>query len=538
MKSFFEIITFVLSTLYVLFLNHISSSPRSLQKALVIILVTLLFIIYRFSRNSWSNLTVGINKLFFIFWLTIFLQLLIVSTGGLQSPFLILIHFFIIGLSFIFSFFLALLFLLSCAIIFIVDIYLNQNLLTTIIHNPNQILLQLISLIVIIPIAYIISRQYHLKDVLMNALNTKIKATDAILESLPELIIVTDQNFNILSTNDAVTKTLQRSRSELLNKPLFDVLLLKDKNNKLVTAKTFFPDNQIDKPKGIDENFTLIQSSILQRIVNIQIQSIKNTTENLTQISFIISFGNTKNTSSLIFDKARAKYDALSENIKQKLSQRNLDDLKTDMLLLEKIENDTYMLHELPNLLKSKTTARIDIAKLCKNIVLLNNDFAKQLHVDTKFELPDFGEKDIAPLTVKNYQVNPEQLTGPFFTVSCDSKKLELVIKKLFDMSILLAAKQKNPQVILNIKRIENLEFAINISGACPLLTDEQLKDLFIPYYGNLSQITNLRIGSGLEGYLAKTISENMSTQLKINYSNNITPTISLSLMIKKNSSY
>lgn len=523
-----EILIFLFSSTYVILLDDFAFSPRSLQKALAVIVITLLIIIYKYSRNSWKELSTGFGRLFFIFWSTISVQLLVISTGGLQSPFLILIYLFMIGLSFVFSFFLSLLFLFSCLIILFAN--------TSLINNPGQVILQIISLIVIIPIAYIISKQYHLKDALMNALNIKIKTTEAILKNLPELIIVTDQNFNILSTNDAAARTLQRSRSELLNKPLFDILLLKDKDNKLVTSKTFFPDGNLASPVQIDDVFTLIQSPVSQKNVNIQVQALENPSENLTQIDFIISFGTDKDT-SIILDKARTKYDALAENIKQKLTVRNLNDIKTDMLLLQKIESDTYTLHELQNILKEKTTSRIDIAKLGRTIVILNKDFADQLHVNTNFELPDFGEKDIAPLTVQNYHATPEQLTGAFFTAVCDAKKLELITKKLFDISILLASNQKNSHVTLSIKRYQNTALIIKISGNCPNLTDEELRNLFIPYYGKLSAMTNLRLGSGLEGYLVKTIANSLNVHIKIDQIGQPKSNITFTFMINKKNS-
>src|SRR5438045_8540506 len=101
---------FLCSAVYVRVLDHLGFSSRSLQKALVVALVTLLLLLYRYS-HSWKSLMRIESKYFFIFWSTILVQLLILSTGGLQSPFLIILHLFMIGLSFIFSFALSLLFL-------------------------------------------------------------------------------------------------------------------------------------------------------------------------------------------------------------------------------------------------------------------------------------------------------------------------------------------------------------------------------------------------------------------------------------------
>src|SRR5882724_445421 len=231
MQFWLSILTLFLSSVYVLLLDHIAFSSRSLQKALVAIIITLLFVLYRYARHSWKEISTWYGKMFFVFWGTTLVQLLVIATGGFQSPFLVMIHFFMIGLSFIFSFSLAVFFLFSCLIVLFIDVSFFPNAFALLVNDPGLTLLQFASLLVIIPIAYIISRQYHMKDALAGALRAKIQTTEAIIQSLPELIIVTDEYFKILSTNDATVRTLQRSRSELLDKPLFDILLLKDKNN-------------------------------------------------------------------------------------------------------------------------------------------------------------------------------------------------------------------------------------------------------------------------------------------------------------------
>ncbi|HZE87743.1 MAG TPA: PAS domain-containing protein [Methylomirabilota bacterium] len=536
MQFWLSILTLFLSSVYVLLLDHIAFSSRSLQKALVAIIITLLFVLYRYARHSWKEISTWYGKMFFVFWGTTLVQLLVIATGGFQSPFLVMIHFFMIGLSFIFSFSLAVFFLFSCLIVLFIDVSFSPNAFALLVNDPGLTLLQFASLLVIIPIAYIISRQYHMKDALAGALRAKIQTTEAIIQSLPELIIVTDEYFKILSTNDATVRTLQRSRSELLDKPLFDILLLKDKNNKLVTSKTFFPnENMTSQPIKNLETFTLITSPVLQRNVTMQAQLMGKTTTNSKQISFIISFTTVaENTLPVVFDKARAKYEGLVEDIKQKLALADTKTIKTDMLLLEKIERDTYVLQTLKEILRENNTARIDIAQLCKQTTLLNKEFTNELHVRTQFRLPNFGEKDIAPLTVRNYPVKPEQLTGPFFTASCNVKQIELVIHKLFDMSIFLASREKNATVTISVERKEPESILVIITGSCPQLTEKDLDDLFIPYYGNLENKTDLSLGSGLEGYIVKHMSDTLKIPLTNNYQKIPQPTLTFTLAITK----
>lgn len=521
MQLILSIITFTLSSIYVVFLDHISASTRSLEKALILPIAILLFAIFRISRISWKDFINNNEKWIFLFWGAALVQMLVLATGGLNSPFLILIHLFMIGLCFVFSFPSALVFLGTSFVVIFIDISFRQSISSLFLENPSSIVLQLVSLVSIIPIAYIISQKYHVKDWLASVLRKKVMADEVILESLHELIIVTDANFRILSVNDAVERTLRQSRSELLYSPIFDTLLLKDKKGNLVTKETFFPKGDIaEEPIAIPDTFTIFKSALPQRDVTIQVETIKDSETNINQVSFILSTQEKTTpvvaTTNAMIERARVTYEAMSEDIKKKLAQSQPGEVQTQMILLDKVESDIYNTLLRKGGIIKNAVSRIDIAKLCKNVVVLEQDFAKGFHVDVNFHLANFDQHDIAPLTVQHYQVSPEQLTGPFFTVECDVKNVELVIKKLVDMSVLLASTEANPQVTVNVERGENDVIIVRISASCPIIKKEEQTDMFVPYYGALADKTNLHVGSGLEGYLVQTIHEVIDLPLEI----------------------
>lgn len=521
------LLAFFVSSAYVLLLNHLAFSSRSLQHAFVIILLTVFVISFRYYRQEGKALNSKEAKFFFIFGGTVLTQLLILSTGGLSSPFFILIHLFMIGLSFLFSFSLGILFLLSCLTIIFVNLSSTQDIVSMLQDDPSLILLQLASLLVIIPLAYLVSRQYHMKDTLASMLRTRIKTTEAILESIPELVIITDPTLHILSVNDAVTKALQRSQSELLDKQLFDVLLLKDAQGQLATNKTFFSQDTTT-PKNTHGMFTLVTSSTLPKQVNLHVQSVKQVEEKVSQLSFIISFAQTASQKADTLDKARARYEAMVQNIKKQLSGTTM---RTAMLLLEKVEQDTYTFAQLNDHM-TPAISRVDIAQLCKQTVEHNQDIAQSFHVTTNFRLPNFGQKQIAPLTVKNYPVNPDQLTGPFFTASCDVKHVEIVIKKLFDITLFLASSEKDAQATMSLEQTSKT-ITLTISGTAPKLSASEIANLYLPYYGKLSETTNLHLGSGLEGALVKNIVDQLELPLTVLFTPK-TSEIVFTLKIKK----
>lgn len=287
---------------YVVFLDHLLLSPRSLQKVVVIPIILMVIICYYYAKKSWRIITNPYDKWLFLFGGAALTELLVIATGGFQSPFLILIHLCMIALSFLFSFSIAVIFLLFAFVTIFIDMSFYQNVMTLLLHSPTMILLQVVSLLSIIPLAYLVSEHYHTREILANLLRQKVNRDETIFSNLSEMIIVTDETLIILSVNDAAIKSLQHSRATLLGKPLFDVLLLKDGKNKLVTKETF---SKISS----SETFTLMRSPSAKRTVNLQIQAIKNRQEGQHEIGFIITYTHTLQNPLAITDKARARKD-------------------------------------------------------------------------------------------------------------------------------------------------------------------------------------------------------------------------------------
>src|SRR5437868_671215 len=116
MQFLFSSVIFFLSSFYVIFVDYFAISSRSFQKALVLPIIFLIIALYRLPKVI-KNESLNYEKWLFLFWGNIFVQMLIISTGGLQSPFLILLHLSLIGLSLLFSFSLAFLVLIFSLIV-------------------------------------------------------------------------------------------------------------------------------------------------------------------------------------------------------------------------------------------------------------------------------------------------------------------------------------------------------------------------------------------------------------------------------------
>jgi PAS domain-containing protein len=524
MQTIWAALIFLFSSGYVLLLDYFAFSSRGLQKSLVLPLFILLFIIYRASIGSWKSFIHNQGRWFLLLWGTILIQTLVVATGGLQSPFLIMIHLSMIAMSFFIGFTPAVIFLLLSFIVILIDISFNQNVITFLLTDPSTIVLQLVSLFSIVPLAYIISQQYHIKDMLTTMLRSKVTVDEAIFESLDELIIVTDAQLTILSVNDAVEQTLQKPRSELLQSLLFSKLLLKDSTGKLATKETFFDKTSSANEALESSTFTIINAAQTAQKVSVHIQTIKDLQSNTKQFSFVLSpteeLPAKAASVSVTIEKARAKYEAMLQSLKQLLQSGQAYPSYSSLLLAEKIENDLYNAQSLSSVPYKRTLTKIDFAVLCKKLVDLEQEFAKAFQVNITFGIQNFGHEDIAPLTVKNFPVDPEKLTGPFFTIPCDVKNSEIVMKKLLELAIFIASSTPNALIESTIKRNTD-NIVIQIKTPNPQLKRKDLADLLIPNYGKLPSKTNILAGSGLEGYLIQQLTEKMQTPVTAELSKN-----------------
>src|SRR5947199_8459859 len=104
MQTLLPTFIFLFSSGYVLLLDYFAFSSRGLQKSLVLPLCILLIIVYRASAKSWRGFFQSQGKWFLLLWGTILIQTLVIATGGLQSPFLVLIHITMLAISFFLSF--------------------------------------------------------------------------------------------------------------------------------------------------------------------------------------------------------------------------------------------------------------------------------------------------------------------------------------------------------------------------------------------------------------------------------------------------
>jgi hypothetical protein len=512
--------TFLLSSVVTLYFSYMEVPQHIVFGVIGILVLLLLLALSAYKLLSYNHYLKNEGKWFLLFFITLLSQLIIVSTGGIYSRFFILVHLFILGSGLFFSFYIALVYV-SFTLIVIATITVSNPLYQSLLlEDPVTPILYLLSSISILPLSYLIAERYHLKDTMTRVLRRQIEVEDALLEDISDLIIITDKNFRTLSVNDAVEKTIYRSRVELLNSVLFDYIFLKYKDTGLLNAKIvsdmIHPGDTT--PVVLQGIKLIVANAASPRTVNVQIKTLPVLSGGEYQISFIISnmLDASQKLTPTNLELAITKHQAMITDLRRSLLMKHDPEDVVRLLSITKTEEDILTTWTLDELLARKQKMYVDIAQLCIRTLDAEKDFAESFHVPLDFKFINFSKKDIEPLLTGNLTITHEQLTGPFFTVQSDIRLTGFVFDKLLTIAILLASTEKDPLVQVSIERDENNDIVVQIIANCAASKQGQENDIFSKYYGKLGTSTNLHLGSGLEGFLVKYITDHLAIPLQI----------------------
>lgn len=524
-----ELLIFFFSSLLILGLSYFKVSNTILQEITSFLLAALLIL---FSRGKFSStkITPGTSsRLLLLFLSSFFVQLLVISTGGFFSPFLILLHLFTLGSSFLLGLKSSISFLIFSVLALTINNLLNPQMFALLREDPGSVLLYLLSFVVIIPLAQFLIHSYQFKDTLSKLLKEHLKINErreeSILTSLSELILITDKSFNILSTNEAVEETLSLSASEVVHRPLLEILPLKDQEGKWATLDSLSLHSiSNDRVSRIIKGISFQAKTDPQpRQVIIHARPVTNSTGEISQIVFIVTDAKTRFESEHHTDleQARARQRTLMEGLKSALQKTKLWQSITEAELLSKIEDDIFIALEMEDHPVKENVNFPDIARLGKEAVVARQKLAKTLGVSLQFTLPPEEAQEASFIRLSETDFPSQSLPVSEFTVPTDSYWLKTATLRLLDLAILLASGDKNSSVQLTARRQDEAMLTMSITTPSPTLTTLQRQELFQEYYGDLGKITNLHLGSGLEGFIAKNILSQLNIPLEVTLEGN-----------------
>ena len=508
-----EFLAFFLSFLSSLILIYLRASITVSQQIIAALLLILVIISRRTIFTKF--------KIIFLTLSSLLVQLLVVSSGGFYSPFLILIHLYTLGVSFLLKIGSAISFLVFSVLVLIASTFLNQTFLSLFKQDPGSVILYLVSFIVIIPLAQFLMTTYHLKDTISKLLAEHIeigeKREQSILRSLSELVLVTDINLKILSRNEAVEKTLIEPGT-IIGSNLLSLLHLKNENGDQATLESLSINKVLEnRATHVVEGFYLETRLSKSLKVSIQIRPVTNPAGEINQIAFIITDARaTSRQTHSELEKARQRHSSILQNLMQAIKNAKLPIIETQSILLAKAEEDILLAQELEDHPFKKIISYQDLAELFQQVIVKKQAFAKSLQVALQLFLPKDEVREAAYLSLKKSNLASQVLYPTDFSVPTDPEWLKIMLEKLIDIEILLVTGQQNSSISLYLTKLESKTIEASIICSPVLINTTESQELFKQYYGSLASKTNLRFGSGLEGSIAKTLSTELDLPIKV----------------------
>lgn len=462
-------------------------------------------------------------KIFLLFFSSLFINLLVISSGGFYSPFLILLYLYALGTSFLLNFSASSGFLIFALILLAADTLTDPFMLALFKNDPWSVVLYLAAFTTIIPLSYYLMRTYHLKDtvsrLLIRHLQMEQLRQKSILTGLSELVLVTNPDLKVISANEAVEKALQLSVAEIAQKPLLSLLPIKDQRGAPATRQSLSIDAALVNRSSYIINGLSIQTPFktYSGEVVVQVRPLIDPEGQINQIVFVITAAEHRSYQQHAdLDQAQQHYKILVRDLKQLVISQNTPKVRTELELLEKIEDDLLNALKIEDHPVREKQHLKDIALICQQIVVAKQSLAQTFNVDLKFTLPKEETAEAALLDLYQSNLAAENLPESSFAIMVNSKWLDLIIQKLLDMAILLSFGQKQPVVELTVDKTALTSINITITASYPGLTEQEKPELFQKYYGNLGRKTNLQLGSGLEGFIVQTITSQLHIPLSV----------------------
>ncbi len=533
------ILTLALATFFSTITTPLKISVDSLTLAIGILVIVLLYLLKQFVFSN-SNISNKILILIILFLSSFFVQLVVISSGGLYSPLLILSHLYALGLVFLFDIVISIWSLAFSVLSFSINLLVfNPQLIT----DPWTVIIYLISFIGVVPLYYFLFTRYKLKDDVATILSQQNQLIEglqkSLLKSIPELVIVTDTRLNILSYNQASEQILALTPSEIIDHPFFDVFFLKDKNGELLNSGKIFLNEIVNQKttKIISDLFLFLPNNASPKKISMQIRPVDNLKGVVDTIMIVLSSSQTNTHDSLDnphnLKAALLQTDVYLEQLKNELAKRGLSDLKIQAELLGRAENNLLTIQEIEDHDFQVTPSPFDIANLFDHIIKSELIFANYFRLPVEIRFDDQTKASIQSTIPSGIDIPAHFLTSRFFTIISDKKWIESLIWRIIDIAIFIA-KPDNNKILITLSSTPE-KVTATITTVVVSLPPQQKDLLFVEYFGSLQKSTRLHFLSGLEGYIAKLITTSLNLNLSAEVSTNSVLIITLQFPKPKN---
>lgn len=530
MNTLIKITAFSASSFLVLGLIFFKIKIAYLQQILLFLIVVLVL----FSRNFSSAKKKGFLQWGLLLAITFFIQLLITSTGAIFSPFIVLIHLYVIGLSLLFDFKTAFSFLLTEVLVLYLNIRIDSNLLGLVRNDLGTVFIYATSFLVITPVSKLIAQQYHLKGEALEDLFKKLSVEDSIIGQIEDFVFITNRYLKVLSTNESAQKIINEKS---ISQNLTDIISLVDLKGQPVTQQSLasalspiihnllqteitrqLPED-ISKMNLIIENYSLKLPNKKNPLpVLIRINPQLNQNGALEKFVFLISRKEGKSHLEVLgfkMQEAHKRYLLVFSGLKKDPSVTAVPKVNFYLDLLAKLEEDilaTSNLSFYSTNLKFKVS---DLMPLFFQIMEEGKQFGQKLNPHFQINL----EGEIAKLYEEQQQKNkfPEQLRDlSILTLITNPQLVEILIKKLLSFMVILGYISKSDHLQIEVRTLpDKTEIHLKVKLA---ETDEKISQLLNINTGNLEFLNTQILSSGLESYIISTAANLLNSSITSDY--------------------
>ncbi|NTV31237.1 PAS domain-containing protein [candidate division WWE3 bacterium] len=520
-----ELIVFFASSILTITFTFIGIPNRNLQQFIVILMVVLLFLFKKIL--SGDTVLTRKPKLYgaVLFICSLFVQLLIFSTGGFYSPFLIVIHLFTLGVGFLMSLRSSMIFLLLTMTILVGQLRLDPIIKSLFDSDPWSVVLYFLSFVAIIPLSQLLVRKYHLKEKITEFLSQQIQLSEmreeSIMQGLSDLVIVVNRDLKIISVNESVRRLLDLTNAQIIFHPLLDVITLESQSGEVVNKESLSVDKILNDKSARMVDGLYLKPKVDAKVIpiTIQMRPIVNLNGQVEQVVCVLNEAKEDAIDEehiRQLSKAKTEYEERLAQFKQTLQEKGLSELNRQLEVIHKTEEDLLTSLELDEGAIHPRMTLVNLVGLIRKVVVMQSDYSLGFGVRINALLP---QNDLT--MPADGVTNPKGSTVPYLvhpeaelTIPADADWLSLLLVKLLDISILLSSGTVDRTVNVQLLPLES-SLTIRILTSFRALSEEEKKSLFNMYYGALAKQTNLTYGSGLEGYLVKTISRQLSIQVE-----------------------
>ncbi len=441
-------------------------------------------------------------------------QMLVISSGGLYSPLLIIIHIYTLGAIFLLNSKTPIFFLMLSLGVLSGQLFYDPIIAASFQNDPWTAVIYGMSFLIIIPLALYLSHNYFMKDaftkILKNYIQMQEQKETSILTALNDLVVVTDQVLNIVSVNISVEKYLQMDKHDILGKKLFDIFTFKDMAGNTGNNTSLSIDSALqDHASHFVEGFMLETiANIKPKPVLIQIRPLADAKGVISQVVIVMSepVAKREEHSHAGIAEALKRKNTLLDSFAQVTPTTTYESVKAKIGLITHIEEDIFLSAELEDHTISEKPSLSDLVVLTNQRLDQAKTLADFLSIKTSLSYYDPESTEAAFVKLHESQTSELDISPSIYSLPIEKRFVGIIISKMIEIGLLTASATPYKMVQLEMSLDNDKKIYLKVSMPNPGLQENELADMLVLNNPLTGQKTHLAFGSGMEGSLFKKL--------------------------------